>query len=1206
MTTEHEPLDMPDTDLQALFASVQPSAGFEDRLVAIVRQQRRLRLPTLPAAVRKAAIAAAAVLAVGTTGYFGNRVMLGNLHPLRTALSDDRFAPEQNSGNTESDTLIRGLNDPARESESASRFKPRSITQTMAGDNTMFRDANGNVMASTPASRTLDWISNVGNAAVPGSIAANPADAPHNKTQSRQTRFSDGPEGQALVPRPIGEVEKSEGEKRQLSASSASNTSTNHSEPRAWPTQNSVAHEGYKVAGDGHLLEGSEQFADGEVKGLNYFHGVTREITSPPSTPEAQAPAFAYTTLTPPNNGGKDQLLTNLPLSPGGDGLVPKINGDSLKVLGQDASRDGAEQFYIGGHVVSSGTAIRSTPPSGSPRDNLDSVLLPPANTDADPAVNKPSADLKSESPASPAKEGRKAKNPTDTSAIAADINPSAPPATADKTGQNLTPVAATAPAVDDRKIIRTGTMEFDVDRFDTAQMQITKIVGELGGFVGATDSQKLPNGKVRGSISVRVAPERLDTLVLSLRALGDLKSQQITASDITKEYTDIQSELAADRAMQDRLLQLIHDGKGTVKDLLAAENELGEWRTKIEKAEGMIRYYNGQVALSTLTITLSERDIQTPATAVETETADVGIEADDVEKARNSALKAIDDVKGRIVEAELKRFDAGQLAARLVADVPPESAGAVIDQLKQLGKVARLEVHRQQASSDGSAAVTNTTPLKTERKPTRLLISIYNLANVAPRRTTNVSLAANDVETAYAALVSVAKSSGGRVVTSALDRGDPIKATASLVLELPPDKFDDAIKTLHAQGDVLNLNLTENPDTQNSTEAKAGLTIKLISLANVAPRHSTSVVLAADDVDAAYTALAAVAKSSGGRVVTSALDRGDPGKATGSLVLEFPPDKMDAVLTTLHAQGDVLKSNLSENTDTQNSTELKQGLVVRLIAMATVEAREKIEQTLATNDVPAAYQAILTAAGASHCRVVTSALDEKDRQNITGEILLDVPRASAAELDKAISDAGGTIGRTSSRSADAENTVDSKMQLKLLITSADHLPPRETTRLQVEVGDVDKSSGDVQAAAIAVGGRVVEANINRDQGKGIARVILDFPLAKSGEVLQAVRSQGTVRGIDASRDQAAPAGPMAHGQIYVEFRTADAIVADNSGPWASIREGLSTSISGLLWSLKLLVMGLCFLGPWVGLGWIGWKLSARFRKAKVAAVNQG
>jgi len=81
--------------------------------------------------------------------------------------ADFEFNPLQNPANPRS-----GIN--------SSRFAPISITQTQVTDNTTFRDANGNVVAnSSQGSRTLDWISNVGNAAVPGSIAANPADYPN-------------------------------------------------------------------------------------------------------------------------------------------------------------------------------------------------------------------------------------------------------------------------------------------------------------------------------------------------------------------------------------------------------------------------------------------------------------------------------------------------------------------------------------------------------------------------------------------------------------------------------------------------------------------------------------------------------------------------------------------------------------------------------------------------------------------------------------------------------------------------------------------------------------------------------------------------------------------------------------------------------------------------------------------------------------------
>src|SRR5258706_2284708 len=151
-------------------------------------------------------------------------------------------------------------------------------------------------------------------------------------------------------------------------------------------------------------------------------------------------------------------------------------------------------------------------------------------------------------------------------------------------------------PALAQRKIIRNGEMEFEVDSFDTSFLQISKIVPEEAGFVSSTDSEKLPNGKVRGTVVVRVPPEHLDTLVLKLRALGDLKSQKISAQDVTKAYYDIESELKAARAMEERLLNIIKSGKGEIKDLLAAEKELGVYRTKIEKLEGEIRYYTNFV----------------------------------------------------------------------------------------------------------------------------------------------------------------------------------------------------------------------------------------------------------------------------------------------------------------------------------------------------------------------------------------------------------------------------------------------------------------------------------------------------------------------------------------------------------------------------------------------------------------------------------
>src|SRR5204863_6640980 len=119
--------------------------------------------------------------------------------------------------------------------------------------------------------------------------------------------------------------------------------------------------------------------------------------------------------------------------------------------------------------------------------------------------------------------------------------NPPAPaPATPAPAAKQ--PPQEIAPQPTTRKVIRNGQMEFEVDRFDSAFAQVSKLTTEAGGYVGTTDSEKLPNGKVKGTVSVRVPPDRLDTLVLQLRGIGDLKSQKLEAQDVSKRYSDMDS----------------------------------------------------------------------------------------------------------------------------------------------------------------------------------------------------------------------------------------------------------------------------------------------------------------------------------------------------------------------------------------------------------------------------------------------------------------------------------------------------------------------------------------------------------------------------------------------------------------------------------------------------------------------------------------
>src|SRR5262249_34092871 len=80
-------------------------------------------------------------------------------------------------------------------------------------------------------------------------------------------------------------------------------------------------------------------------------------------------------------------------------------------------------------------------------------------------------------------------------------------------------PTPPAEPAGPRKIIIRSGEMEFEVESFDSAVAAVTKLVTAINGaFVATVNSEKLPNGKVKGSIALRVPPAALDSLVLDLR----------------------------------------------------------------------------------------------------------------------------------------------------------------------------------------------------------------------------------------------------------------------------------------------------------------------------------------------------------------------------------------------------------------------------------------------------------------------------------------------------------------------------------------------------------------------------------------------------------------------------------------------------------------------------------------------------------------
>jgi hypothetical protein len=593
-------------------------------------------------------------------------------------------------------------------------------------------------------------------------------------------------------------------------------------------------------------------------------------------------------------------------------------------------------------------------------------------------------------------------------------------------------PAAATQ-----RKVIRSGEMEFEVDSFDSSVEQITKITTEEDGFIATVDSEQLPNGKMRGSVVVRVLPERLDTLVLKLRALGELKSQKIGSQDVTKQYTDLESRLRAARAMEERLLEMIKNGKGDIEHLLQAEKELGVWRTKIEETEGELRYYNNVIALSTLKITLAEQEIRAAAALTETERVQMGIEVEDVEQAHQAALEAVDEANGLVTKSELKQHEAEQYSAVINFEIDRDAAGPLRDRLRQIGHVARLEIDRVQQAEDGSGLPRDA---RTVRKDTQFSISLYNVANVAPRETVHVNLACTDTEAAYKTILELVQQAGGRVVTSSLKSQHSQKTTGTVQFELPVAEADAVLTDVKAAGEVMRLEVTENPDSKNVTKSKRGFKVELWAMGLVAPRETIVLQVATDDVPAGYRTLQEAVRNAEGRILNAQLNEQDKQNITAQLDFDIPRDEKPALDTV----GEVFSRNVTRSQDDENVIDSKVRVQVALIDQARIPPRETITLGVEVGDVDQATTALTTLVAQSKGRTVESHLAHERSGRVTAKVVFDVPFASASGLVEKFKASGTVRAQQSTRNPQVPDGKLAIARLDVTLSNAELIVPRD------------------------------------------------------------------------------------------------------------------------------------------------------------------
>ncbi len=97
---------------------------------------------------------------------------------------------------------------------------------------------------------------------------------------------------------------------------------------------------------------------------------------------------------------------------------------------------------------------------------------------------------------------------------------------------------------------------------------------------------------------------------------------------------------------------------------------------------------------------------------------------------------------------------------AHIEAEVAPDASGPLLDRLKQLGRVGRLEISRKQATAEGAPPIPGA---KVEPQGDAAGRVALQPGEHRARVSSSLNLATDDVEKAFRSIVDQVTSAGGR-----------------------------------------------------------------------------------------------------------------------------------------------------------------------------------------------------------------------------------------------------------------------------------------------------------------------------------------------------------------------------------------------------------------------------------------------------------
>ena len=163
--------------------------------------------------------------------------------------------------------------------------------------------------------------------------------------------------------------------------------------------------------------------------------------------------------------------------------------------------------------------------------------------------------------------------------------------------------LVATVPSIDSLAIVAKVTV--NVDDVRQTVVDLPSLVEGKGGAIYDTDIQVGDPETATATITIKVPPRDLESMIAALADIGTLVSRSQQTEDVATQIVDVNVRILTAQASVDRIRVLLADAK-SLQEITAIEGEVTARETTLEQLLAQQRNLAGRVQTATLTATFA------------------------------------------------------------------------------------------------------------------------------------------------------------------------------------------------------------------------------------------------------------------------------------------------------------------------------------------------------------------------------------------------------------------------------------------------------------------------------------------------------------------------------------------------------------------------------------------------------------------------